>query len=206
MQQDLALASVIDKWGYIYDCTFTNEFSDALVFKPPAGLNTSASVSIQFERDGKVDILVEESEVTSESEDEDTDPYDQGLWRARYIGTIKGGFVDESVAGNAGGAEAVSEGHIAAFVINVNQDVCEFVGFDTQPPEHMPLDIECKLSHASPQAELSSKGTGSSPQVSSKLLIHLRLHFEAGACNDGRAGMKWVVLTKRKKKAEWPAP
>eukprot|EP00927_Polykrikos_kofoidii_P061844 TRINITY_DN56674_c0_g1_i1.p1 TRINITY_DN56674_c0_g1~~TRINITY_DN56674_c0_g1_i1.p1 ORF type:complete len:254 (+),score=42.90 TRINITY_DN56674_c0_g1_i1:90-851(+) len=55
-----------------------------------AGSNTSAGVWAFFQN-GDADIVVTESEITSESSDEDEqkDPYDSGMWLARYKGVIE---------------------------------------------------------------------------------------------------------------------
>lgn len=60
----------------------------------PAGHNTGADAWAVF-KNGAVDILVNESEITSESSyGEDKDPYASGCWLARYSGVI--GQMDQS--------------------------------------------------------------------------------------------------------------
>lgn len=58
----------------------------------PAGSNTTAGVSAEFRDDGVVDINVVETEVTSDSEDDDYDPYEQrAAWDCRYVGSASHG-------------------------------------------------------------------------------------------------------------------
>ena len=55
----------------------------------PAGLNTSADVQAEFFSDGRFNITIQETEITSDYEDEEYDPYESAAaWDHEYTGTI----------------------------------------------------------------------------------------------------------------------
>ncbi|CAE7676007.1 PAP7 [Symbiodinium pilosum] len=55
----------------------------------PAGFNTSADVQVQIHANGKFDIAIQETEITSDDEDEDYDPYEShAAWDHEYKGTV----------------------------------------------------------------------------------------------------------------------
>ncbi|CAE7225026.1 PAP7 [Symbiodinium natans] len=55
----------------------------------PAGMNTSATVTAEFHKDGRFCIKMEETEITSDDEDDEYDPYDNSAaWDHEYRGTF----------------------------------------------------------------------------------------------------------------------
>ncbi|CAE8582625.1 unnamed protein product, partial [Polarella glacialis] len=62
----------------------------------PAGMNTSASVLAVFQSDASVALTVDETEITSDYEDADYDPYEFGAaFHQRYLGCAQRGEADQ---------------------------------------------------------------------------------------------------------------
>ena len=84
LQEDELLSLIVSP---LPDGTFqSKEYDDS---NAPAGLNTNAEIVLKF-GDGKCTVWMHESEITSDSEDEDYDEYEQGAaWEHEYWGEVR---------------------------------------------------------------------------------------------------------------------